>query len=280
MPTSDLVDRGDYDEDMVLLLGSLFQTRGGGMIRKLCLLLTAVTTVGLLPARNAALFAQQPESARITGRVADAGGAGLSNATVSIPDLGLGATTATDGAYSIAIPSGRIQNQTVAVTARAIGYKPESVQLTLREGTMAQDFALTANPLQLGEIVVTGAGTVTQTEKLGNVRNNVSGDEVQRSNEPNIVQALAAKAPNVTVSSSSGEPGSGSYITIRGQRTIGLPGSGATQPLFVVDGVPIDNSSYSTLDVFNPVDGSPRARLKAPAPRTAPRTSTRTTSSP
>ena len=225
------------------------------MIRKLCLILTAMSAMALLPTRNAVLSAQQPESARIAGRVADEGGVGLPNATVSIPDLALGATTAADGAYSIPIPSGRIQNQTVAVTARAIGYKPQSVQLTIREGTTAQDFALTANPLQLGEIVVTGAGTVTQTEKLGNVRNNVSGEEVQRSNEPNIVQALAAKAPNVTVSASSGEPGSGSYITIRGQRTIGLPGSGATQPLFVVDGVPIDNSSYSTGDVFNPVDG-------------------------
>src|SRR5438105_1895351 len=52
----------------------------------------------------------------------------------------------------------------------------------------------------------------------------------------------------------SGEPGAGSYITIRGQRTVGLPSSGSAQPLFVVDGVPIDNTSFSTTD-FNPVDG-------------------------
>ena len=225
------------------------------MIRKLCLLLAAMSTTALLPTRNAVLFGQQPEGDRIIGRVTDAGGIGLSAATVAIPELGLGATTASDGAYTILIPSARVQNQQVTMTARAIGYKPQSVLITIRDGVINQDFSLSANPLQLGELVVTGAGTVTQTEKLGNVRNNVSGEEIQRASEPNIVQALAAKAPNVNVTSSGGEPGASSYITIRGQRTIGLPGSGATQPLFVVDGVPIDNSSFSTLDIFNLVDG-------------------------
>jgi len=53
---------------------------------------------------------------------------------------------------------------------------------------------------------------------------------------------VAAKAPNVVVSSQSGEPGASSYIQIRGNRTIQSTG----QPLFVVDGVPIDNDTYST----------------------------------
>jgi hypothetical protein len=128
------------------------------MTPKLCRLLRAMSTVALLPVWGAALMAQQPEGARITGRVADAEGAGLPAATVAIPDLGLGATTGADGGYSIAVPSGRIQNQVVAVTARAIGYKPQSVQLTLREGMIAQDFALTANPLLLGELVQRRAG--------------------------------------------------------------------------------------------------------------------------
>jgi TonB-linked SusC/RagA family outer membrane protein len=58
----------------------------------------------------------------------------------------------------------------------------------------------------------------------------------------------------VNVTQSGGEPGASSYITIRGQRTIGLPGTGQAQPLFVVDGVPIDNSSFSTTN-FNLVEG-------------------------
>jgi TonB-dependent SusC/RagA subfamily outer membrane receptor len=102
----------------------------------------------------------------------------------------------------------------------------------------------------LGEIVVTGAGTATETEKLGNVRNNVSADQIEKSNESNVVEALAAKAPNVFVSSQSGDPGASSFIQIRGVRTI----VGNNQPLFIVDGVPINNAATSTSS-FNPHDG-------------------------
>jgi TonB-linked SusC/RagA family outer membrane protein len=215
-------------------------------LRWLC---TRIIPFALIPG---AALAQEP--AVITGRVLDENARPIPSATVAIPALGLGATTRASGEYTIIVPAARVQGQTVTLTSRVIGYKPESVQLTLREGALAQDFRLDPNPLQLGELVVTGAGTVSQTEKLGAVRNNVSGEEVQRSNEPNVVQALAAKAPNVNVTQSGGEPGASSYVTIRGQRTIGLPGTGQAQPLFVVDGVPIDNSSYSTTN-FNLVEG-------------------------
>jgi TonB-linked SusC/RagA family outer membrane protein len=212
-------------------------------------LCTRVAPLVLLPAM---LLAQQPST--ISGRVTDEQGTGLIGATVAIPSLGLGASTRQNGEYTILIPGARAQGQAVSLTARAIGFKPLTAEVTLREGAMDQNFSLASNPLQLGEIVVTGAGTVSQTEKLGAVRNNVTGDEIQKSNESNVVQALAAKAPNVNVTQSSGEPGTSSYVTIRGQRTIGLPGSGQAQPLFVVDGVPIDNSSFSTTN-FNLVEG-------------------------
>jgi TonB-linked SusC/RagA family outer membrane protein len=216
------------------------------MFRWLCIRVAPLT---VLPGM---LLAQQPTV--ITGRVTDESARPIASATVAIPSLGLGATTRANGEYTIIVPGARVQDQAVPVTARVIGYKPQTVQLTLREGAISQDFTLATNPLQLGELVVTGAGTISQTEKLGAVRNNVSGEEVQRANEPNVVQALAAKAPNVNVTQSGGEPGASSYVTIRGQRTIGLPGTGQAQPLFVVDGVPIDNSSFSTTN-FNLVEG-------------------------
>jgi TonB-linked SusC/RagA family outer membrane protein len=198
------------------------------------------------------ILAQEP--ATITGRVTDQSGAPIPSATVAIPDMGIGSTTRQNGEYTLLLPGARVLGQAVTLTARVIGYKPQSVLVTPTDGTVQQNFTLEANPLQLGELVVTGAGTVTQTEKLGAVRNYVGGDEIERSKESNVVQALAAKAPNVNVTQSGGEPGSSSYITIRGQRTIGLPGSGQAQPLFVVDGVPVDNSSFSTTN-FNLVEG-------------------------
>ena len=91
------------------------------------------------------------------------------------------------------VPAGRAQGQTVAVTARAIGFKPQTVQITLSEGPLAQDFGLAANPLQLGELVVTGAGTISEVEKLGSVRNSVDSSLITRSNETNIVTALCGE---------------------------------------------------------------------------------------
>jgi len=205
--------------------------------------------VAFLPAR-----APAQEAVAITGTVTSDAGVPLALVDVSIPTLGVGALTREDGRYAILVPSARVTAQPVTLTARRLGFKAQSTQISLAAGGVTQDFVLAANPLQLGEVVITGAGTATEVEKLGNVRNSVSADLIERSNEWNVVEALAGKAPNVNVTASSGEPGAGSYITIRGQRTVGLPNSGSAQPLFVVDGVPIDNSSFSTTD-FNPTDG-------------------------
>jgi TonB-linked SusC/RagA family outer membrane protein len=212
-------------------------------------LLTLAGALAVSPA-----VARGQEGTTITGRVSSETGVPLGYANVLIEQLGVGAFTRVDGRYSIALPAARVLGQAVALSVRLIGYKGASAQITLSPGTITQDFTLAANPLQLGEIVVTGAGTATEAQKLGNVRNSVSADLLERANEWNMVEALAAKAPNVLVTASSGEPGAGSFITIRGQRTVGLPNSGSAQPLFVVDGVPIDNTSFSTTD-FNPTDG-------------------------
>ncbi|TLY55810.1 MAG: hypothetical protein E6K55_02425, partial [Gemmatimonadetes bacterium] len=188
----------------------------------------------------ALLAAQAPVT--ITGKVTSDAGQPLGQVEVAIATMGLGGLTRDDGSYSIVVPGARVSGQTVTLAARRLGYKSQTAQVTLTPGGVTHDFVLAANPLQLGEVVVTGAGTASATEKLGNVRNNVASDLIQRSGETNLVEALAAKAPNVTVLQQSGDPGAGSFINIRGISTI----LGSNQPLFVVDGVPMDNSSFNT----------------------------------
>jgi hypothetical protein len=177
--------------------------------------IACIAIASLLP-----VVARAQESATITGHVTGEGGIALSGVAVSIPELGLGGITRDDGSFAVAVPSARVNRQAVTVTARRVGYKPKSARVTVNPGTLTQDFVLEANPLQLGEVVVTGAGTSTEVEKLGNVRNSVSPELIVKSNESNIVQALAGKAPNVQIAQSAGDPGAGSKITIRGLRTI------------------------------------------------------------
>ena len=203
-----------------------------------------LAVVALLPGRTAA---QQP--ATLTGRVTAESGQPLASAGVIIEQLSAGAVTRPDGSYTIIVPGARVPAAPVTVTARLVGYKARSAQVNLSSGSAVQDFSLPDNPLQLGELVVTGAGTASEVEKLGTGRSAVDSLTLVRSNESNVVNALAAKAPNVEVTSSSGDPGASSFIQIRGLTTITAQDG---QPLFVVDGVPIDN----TISYNNPVNGA------------------------
>ncbi|HVD04837.1 MAG TPA: TonB-dependent receptor plug domain-containing protein, partial [Gemmatimonadaceae bacterium] len=196
-------------------------------------------TLAFLPASAAA-----QQGATITGRVTAENGAALPAANVFITELSLGSTTDENGRYSFTVPGARVAGQTVRLTARRIGYTVRTATVTLTPGEVRQDFVLGANPLRLGEVVVTGAGTSSEVQKLGNVRNEVDSTSIQKSNESNIVNALAAKAPNVEVTSQSGEAGASSAIRMRGERTV----NGTGQPLFIVDGQPIDNTTIATGD--------------------------------
>jgi TonB-linked SusC/RagA family outer membrane protein len=189
------------------------------------------------------VMAQAQAGTAISGRVVSSEGNPIQNASVFLEGMGLGAITDAAGRYSFTVPGARATGQTVNLTARGIGYTARTIRETLTVGgAITQDFTLSQNPLRLGEVVVTGAGMVSSVEKLGNVRNSVDSTLIRRSNETNVVNALAGKAPNVEVSSQSGEAGSSSFIRIRGARTI----NGTGQPLFVVDGQPIDNSTIAT----------------------------------
>jgi TonB-linked SusC/RagA family outer membrane protein len=210
-------------------------------LRKLVL---AALALVVLPA-----LAPAQQASTISGRVTAEGGQPLAGASVFLEGISVGSATDENGRYSFQVPAARATGQAARITARRIGYTARTVTVTLAPGAIVQDFVLGSNPLQLGEVVVTGAGTSTEVQKLGTVRNSVSADLIVRSNETNIVQALAGKAPNVNVAQSSGDPGAGSSIRIRGMRTL----NGSVEPLFIVDGVPIDNSSVSTTN-FNPVD--------------------------
>ncbi len=185
---------------------------------------------------------QAGQEAVFTGTVTSAAGAPLPYASVFLKDLRAGVATGTDGTYRLVLPAARVTGRTDSLSVRLIGYQAKTVAVAVTAGAHSQNFALEANPLRLGEVVVTGEGTSTTRERLGNVINTVDTSLIARSNESNLVSALAGKAPNVEVNSSSGDPGSSSYIRIRGPKTI----TGTGQPMFVVDGVPIDNSTYST----------------------------------
>ncbi|RZK75559.1 MAG: SusC/RagA family TonB-linked outer membrane protein, partial [Pedobacter sp.] len=139
-----------------------------------------------------------------------------------------------DGFYSIkALPGQTLEFSYVGFMKeeRGIG--------TLR----AIDVTLKTDSKQLNEVVVTGAlGIKTTARSLGASQQTVSGREVAQTQRENFLNSLQGRVAGVDVISSSGVPGASSSIVIRGFSSIG----GNSQPLVVVDGLPIDNSTLNT----------------------------------
>ncbi|HET7457597.1 MAG TPA: SusC/RagA family TonB-linked outer membrane protein [Gemmatimonadaceae bacterium] len=198
---------------------------------------------GLVAASLAAappLLAQ--DAATVSGRVVNEGGTPLGDVSVYLEGMQIGTQTRGDGRYSFVVPGARARGQQATLTARVIGYRAVSAPVTLTSGgAITHDFTLASAPTVLSRVVITGEGTITTAEKLGNRIDAVDSSLIVRSNEMNVVQALSAKAPNVQIQSQSGDPGSSASIQIRGIKTL----TGDAQPLFVVDGIPLDNSTIN-----------------------------------
>jgi TonB-linked SusC/RagA family outer membrane protein len=184
--------------------------------------------------------AQAQENATVTGRVTNAQGAPEAAVLVRIPSLNVGGSTGPDGTYRLVVPGARIRaGQAIAITAARVGLGSSSRQVTLTPGaTLTQNFQLAPDVLMLEELVAVGVGQAQARGRLGVSIASVNAEQLTRVQDQNVVNLLAAKAPGVEVTSSSGEPGASSSIRIRGVKSI----IGNSQPLFVVDGVPVTNA--------------------------------------
>ncbi|MBD1398455.1 SusC/RagA family TonB-linked outer membrane protein [Pontibacter sp. JH31] len=168
----------------------------------------------------------------VTGTVTDQQtGQGLPGVAVLVQGTSVGTTTGTNGEYTINVPQG---SNTLAF--RFIGYTTVTRNI---DNQTTINVTLNVDTRQLGEVVVTAFGIEREEKALSYSVQQVSGDEVNRANQPNVTNALQGKVAGVIVRQSSGMPGSSSQITIRGARSL----VGNNQPLYVVDGMPIESDA-------------------------------------
>jgi len=168
----------------------------------------------------------------VTGRVTDSlSGQGIAVATVTVVGTGLSARSGEDGRYRITeVPVGEHTVRVVRIGYSAVT-KPVTV-LPDQEATL--DFALTPQAMQLEEVVAIGYGTTERRELTGAV-SSVTADQVSSAPVTSLDQALLGRSAGVQVVTSSGQPGAGAMVRIRGGNSI----SAKNDPLYVVDGVPI-----------------------------------------
>jgi TonB-linked SusC/RagA family outer membrane protein len=173
-------------------------------------------------------FAQEKT---VSGTVSDASGMPLPGATVVVKGTSRGTSTDFDGKYSIKASVGE------TLDFSFVGYKAISVKIaasSVVNATLKDDTALE-------EVVITGALGVKKQEKaVTYAAQSIKGEAMTEAREANLVNALSGKIAGVQVTSSSGSVGASARIVLRGNSSI----VGNNQPLFVIDGVPFDNTNY------------------------------------
>lgn len=182
----------------------------------------------LLISLMAQVFAQQ---VTITGRItSEEDGTPLPSVSVRIKGTNTGIATDPEGRYSIKANPGQV------LVFSFIGSTPKEAIVGAERVINVQ---LKQDSKVLSEVAVTAFGVKQEVRGLGFATQNVKQREISESQQPNLVNALQGKVAGVQITNSSGAPGASSNIMIRGGSSL----SGNNQPLFVVDGIPIDNTT-------------------------------------
>jgi len=179
-------------------------------------------------------FAQKKVTGKVTG--GDTGG-GLSGATVKVKGSSTAVSTGADGSYSINVPN---DNATLEVSF--VGYDGSDVKVGSQS---VINVVLQASSSALQTVVVTGYGSQERRSITGSVAV-VDTKEMTKYAASNIADQLQGKVPGVQMSTS-GDPGSAAFVRIRGIGTINN-----NEPLYVIDGVPVQNES--NINFLNPND--------------------------
>lgn len=155
----------------------------------------------------------------------------LAGAVVFLKESSTGVTTDAEGNFSINVPTGQ------SLVVSFIGFQPQTL-VVHEEGFLKIE--LSEQHSQLNEVVVTAMGISKEKKSLGYAVQEINSEAVSTVPESNLVNSLAGKIAGVNITNSQGSMGS-SRIVIRGETSI----AGNNQPLFVVDGTPVDNSRLS-----------------------------------
>lgn len=174
----------------------------------------------------------------IKGKVAAKDGTGLPGVNIRVKGTSRGTVTDAEGRYTLSVPSGQS-----TLVFSFIGYVSQEVTLS---GQTTLDVVLDTEMKQLNEVVVTAAGIERKATALGYSVSTINSDALAQKNEPDPIRALAGKVAGVNIQGGGGVAGGATNITIRGNSSLG----NNNQPLYVVDGVPFDNSTFA------PVGGS------------------------
>jgi TonB-linked SusC/RagA family outer membrane protein len=203
------------------------------------------------PDRSVGSSVLPPEPvADVSGTVTDENGTTLAGVSVVVKGTSRGATTDPNGRYRLTVPS----TEGAVLVFSFVGYERQEVPVGNQS---VIDVRLVVSNAALDEVVVVGYGTQTKREVTGSI-GSIGAQDIKNQTVTGFDQALAGRVAGVQVAQSSGAPGGSTSIRIRG---IGTPGN--SEPLYVIDGVPVFNNNQGrqsgtqptgVLNTINPAD--------------------------
>ena len=177
------------------------------------------------------LYAQQRE---VTGRVTGSDGVPIPYATVQIKGTNKGTTADQNGNFRLLV-----DGTNAILQVRSVGFTLK--EIAVGSGS-ALDVSLAQDNKNLQEVVVTGLGIKREKKALGYAVQDVKGDDLIKASQGDALRAMSGKVAGMQVIGSGGTPGAATFVKLRGTNSL----TGNNQPLFVIDGIPVDNSqNYS-----------------------------------
>lgn len=196
---------------------------------------------------------QTIDSVRITGQVTDsATGNPLAGVTIQVKGSSLGIVTSIDGHFSLSVPDDAI------LVVSYIGYDKKEIPVT---GRTSINIPLATSATSLNQLVVTALGIKRDVRSLTSSSQSVEVKDLKKISEPDIMTSLQGKVAGVEITLGGQEIGSPARVVIRGNRSI----SGDSQPLYIIDGVPIlgdpTNLNQNNISSINVLKGPSAAAL-------------------
>lgn len=175
------------------------------------------------------------------GKVTDNSGVPVAGATVQIKNTNQGVVTDFDGNYDL---KANIESGNYTLVFRSLGLTTQEVEVALgAEKEVVNNVVMTTDILGLDQVVITGVGALTQKKQLGNTISSVTGLEIAQSGSVDITGGLSGKLAGIQVTQNSGDPAAGISVRLRSASTV----NGSSDPLYIIDGVIVNNNSVDVL---------------------------------
>lgn len=191
-------------------------------MRKITILLTFLFFIGATIA-NA-------QTRTISGKVTSTDGEGIPGVTVQVQGTTVGTVSDIDGNYSL-----NVSPDAEVLVFKYVGMK--TVQSTIGDQTTIF-ITMETDAVVMGEVVVTALGITRESKALGYAATTVTGEDLNKTAPVSMMSSLQGKVAGVSISNTSGAPGASTSVIVRGFSSI----NGNNQPLYVIDGSPVENT--------------------------------------